>query len=252
VVKAPPELVELLSKIVEASKGAREPHYIAINIMGLMDTGKTNISRCLGLLLKDLADKAGLPFYYAYFDDDHLDNLEGVIDVFSKGDWNPRPALYIVLDDLTYSEASINYDKLTHMFLTLRHKLPVSLVAVASVFHWVGSVRPIFRLANIRIVTHISSYYEVEALKKYYQVSYLTEYLKLKEERWDKYDALVNAYGRHIIWLNIPYCSQLPNNIDRYPHPYYRQCLEEAQHDKRIRDPIAYCRERYPPVFKLV
>jgi len=206
-IKAPPELVELLSKIVEASKTSREPHYLAINIMGLMDTGKTNISRCLGLLLKDLADKAGLPFYYWYFDDKHLDGVNLVIEYSSKFFRDVRPLIYIVLDDLTYSEASINYDKLTHMFLTLRHKIPASLVAVTSVFHWVGSVRPIFRLANVRILTHISSYYEVEALKRYYQVSYLTEYLKLKEERWDKYDALVNAYGRHIIWLNIPYCN---------------------------------------------
>jgi len=211
-IKAPPELIELLSKVMASSKTSREPHYIAINIMGLMDTGKSNITRCLGHILQGLAQKLELPFYYWYFDDKHLDGLNLAIEYGTKFFKDVRPVYYIVLDDLTYSEASINYDKLTHMFLTLRHKLPVSLVVLASVFHWVGSVRPIFRLANIRILTHISSYYEVEALKRYFQISYLTEYLKLKEERWDQYDALVNAYGRHIIWLNIPYCNPPAQN----------------------------------------
>lgn len=194
----PRELLEFIKIYILSRK------LIIANIVGLMGSGKTNIAMLLAYLYSSLC---GCKTNIYYIDVDHINRLRKVIEYDQI---YPSPAI-IILDDLTMLEASRarNENSLAYLITRIRHLLGKDNAFIILIFHYITAVNPILRIANMRILTTVSSFAEIEALRRYFMLSYLTEYLKLKEERWLEYDALLNISGKHVIWLNIPKAPEI-------------------------------------------
>ena len=162
---------------------------ILTSVIGLSGTGKTNFA--LWLSEKLLNDNL--------YDDVKLVNLEENLD--EKAIFDSKNTIYI-FDDVTYllSKHSKEIDKFLRALMLARHSIERAMFIFIS--HYSTSTLPVLRSAHVRVVSSITSVYELRQYAKLFNTDALWDFYQ-RFIKLERYIFLVNALGFHAI-IKIP------------------------------------------------
>jgi hypothetical protein len=181
-------------KVLERVKAiASNNNIVLTSIIGLSGTGKTNFA--LWLSEKLLSDNL--------YDDVKIVNLEENLN--EKEIFDSKNTIYI-FDDVTYllSRHSREIDKFLRALMLARHTIERAMFIFIS--HYSTSTLPVLRSAHIRVVSSVTSIYELKQYAKLFNADALWDFYQ-RFIRLERYIFLVNALGFHAI-IKIP-LSQL-------------------------------------------
>jgi len=181
-------------KVLDRIKAiASANNIVLVSIIGLSGTGKTNFA--LWLSEKLLSENI--------YDDVKLVNLEENFN--EKEIFDSKNTIYI-FDDVTYliSRHSKQIDSFLRALMLARHSIERAMFVFIS--HYSTSTLPILRSAHVRVVSSITSIYELKQYSKLFNADALWDFYQ-RFVRLEKYIFLVNALGFHAI-IRIP-LSQL-------------------------------------------
>jgi hypothetical protein len=166
---------------------------VLVSVIGLSGTGKTNFALWLSERL--LSDNI--------YSDIKMINLEENIkenEIFTS-----KNTIYI-FDDVTYllSRHSKEIDKFLRALMLARHTIERAMFIFIS--HYSTSTLPVLRSAHVRVVSSITSIYELRQYAKLFNTDALWDFYQ-RFIKLERYIFLVNALGFHAI-IKIP-LSQL-------------------------------------------
>ena len=162
---------------------------VLVSIIGLSGTGKTNFA--LWLSEKLINDNL--------YDDIKIINLEENLN--GKEIFDSKNTIYI-FDDVTYllSKHSREIDKFLRALMLARHSIERAMFIFIS--HYSTSTLPVLRSAHVRVVSSITSIYELRQYSKLFNTDALWDFYQ-RFIKLERYIFLVNALGFHAI-IKIP------------------------------------------------
>jgi hypothetical protein len=173
---------------------------ILVSIIGLSGTGKTNFALWLSekLINDDL------------YDDVKIVNLEENLD--EKSIFDSKNTIYI-FDDVTYllSRHSKDIDKFLRALMLARHTIERAMFIFIS--HYSTSTLPVLRSAHVRVVSSITSIYELKQYSKLFNADALWDFYQ-RFIRLERFIFLVNALGFHAI-IRIPLSNLYKMRFER-------------------------------------
>jgi hypothetical protein len=177
-------------KVLDRIKAiANYNNIVLVSIIGLSGTGKTNFA--LWLSEKLINDNL--------YEDVKIINLEESFD--EKVIFDSKNTIY-VFDDVTYllSRHSKQIDSFLRALMLARHTVERAMFIFIS--HYSTSTLPVLRSAHVRVVSSVTSVYELKQYAKLFNADALWDFYQ-RFVRLERYIFLVNALGFHAI-IKIP------------------------------------------------
>jgi len=184
-----------------------------INILGYMASGKTNLS----LFLLSLINKhfPNYDNYYLSFNEEIAKTFSFYINIINKfsEEFSKKENVNIVIDDMSF--LTHNNNTLNNTLSQIRHLLTYKKINLFLINHYIHSINPFLRLANIRFIGKLFIPYEIELLKKYFSLNDLWNFYHLKDK---EFKFLANIEGYHAI-IRVNLMKEIEENKDFFK-PY--------------------------------
>jgi len=177
--------------------------YQAFSIIGVQGSGKTNWIYYLARKFKKKFKDQGITAYIPYSHRNFVAFLYHYTYDFNEYFGIPEDPKYIFIavDDMSFlirNNATAN--DILYLISVIRHlNKQFKRVYVAFVTHYSKATRPFLRLTNVKILTSITSFEELEGLKGMFPPSSLYDFFNLYTEDPTKFYTLINHYGNVFI-----------------------------------------------------
>ena len=174
------------------------------NIIGIMGSGKTNWANYLSLIVEDIYPKKFLKFYIRYTNMRQLKRKMGFLAKSLRSiDRKLRRhfGLLIVFDDISFLKRDIEF---LQKVANIRHYKGYSYFRkyfLIFAYHYSKGCLPFLRQSHIRVLTSLTTRYEIEQLKEYFDLNDLWNFyeLKMSDIKRYRFHSLTNIMGKHVI-----------------------------------------------------
>ena len=175
-----------------------------VNVIGIMGSGKTNWANYMSLIVENIYPKKFLKFYMRYTSMRELKDKMGFLgkslrEIEKK--LRKHYGLLIIFDDISFVKRDIDF---LQKIANIRHYKGYSgfrKYMLIFCYHYSKGALPFLRQSHIRILTSLTTRYEVEQLKEYFDLNDLWNFYEYKNMNIKKYrfHSLVNIMGEHFI-----------------------------------------------------
>ena len=201
---------ETMKEFIDKVKEVLSYNVVVVNIIGIMGSGKTNWANFLSLIVEDIYPKKFLKFYIRYTNMKQLKQKMGFLAKSLRKinkELRKHYGLLIVFDDISFVKRDID---LLQKIANIRHYKGYSgfrKYMLIFCYHYSKGCLPFLRQSHIRVLTSLTTRYEVEQLKEYFDLNDLWNFYEYKNENIKKYrfHSLVNIMGEHLI-IKPPKC----------------------------------------------